>query len=717
MRRSVLAFTLPLVAGTVWAQDVPDDFLIQDDEIPVVLTTTRLKQPRAEVPASVTVIEAEQIRSWGARSIPELLRFVPGMVVGHSQGENSDTVVYHASVQNFMRRLQVQVDGRSVYKSAIAQVIWDDIPIALEDIQRIEITRGPSSATYGANAFMAVINIISKAPEDTLGTRLRYRGGNQSVQDALISHAAMTSNGSYRLTGAYYADDGFDGEKARDDEDLWNDDNRQQFVSAVYQTSITDTLHWQLRAALNNSDADVGTKDPANQQNRDTDSGFVQSNLQFDFSARHQAQLQVYWQREERTQRQFECVDTVLLDPALFELYRLNPLGTLALIENPFDASVLTSSAETALYSQILANAGYPNMTLLGANLDETTCGTAVTDIVDQRFDIEWQDTVIWNDTLRTVSGISYRHDQADSESLFKGQRSNNLLRLFGNVEWRLQPWLLLNAGAMYEREDINADAFSPRLALNWLLSPQQSVRAVFTQAVRSPDMLEQQPAWTLTAYNLRSPTTGLSGVASNYLGLTEATYFVSHIEDDRGLDQERITSIELGYYHLLPQWRTELDIKLYRDKLRDLISSAINFNTPEVSADGWMDIKGAEMQVKWQPRHSDWLWLTMAYTDAESLQSAEVRISPEKTLTTSWHHRGDGWNATLSYLWLDSYDSGKNLYQRSELYVRKDWQVGRYQFWTGVFWQHQFEQVALGHYTQRYSTPNLYYLQAGLEF
>ncbi|QQD23472.1 TonB-dependent receptor plug domain-containing protein [Venatoribacter cucullus] len=717
MRRSLLAFTLPLLAGTVCAQDVPDDFLIQGDDIPVVLTTTRLKQPRAEVPASVTVIEAEQIRSWGARTIPELLRFVPGMVLGHSQSENSDTVVYHASVQNFMRRMQVQVDGRAVYKAAIAQVGWDDIPIALEDIQRIEITRGPSSATYGANAFMAVINIISKAPEDTLGTRLRYRGGNQSVQDALISHSAMTGSGSYRLTGAYYADDGFDGEFAEDGDDQWNDDNRQQFMSGVYQTSLTDRTHWQLRAALNNSHADIGNKDPGLWQKRDTDSVFVQSNLEFDFSANHRSQLQVYWQREERAQRQYECVDTILLDPALFDLYRLNPQGTLALIANPFDSSVLNTSAEAALYNQVLSNAGFPDMTLLGINLDDETCGTVPTNIVDQRVDIEWQDTVIWNDTLRTVSGISYRHDQADSESLFKGQRSNNLVRLFGNVEWRLQPWLLLNAGAMYEQEDINEDAFSPRLALNWLLSPQQSVRAVFSQAVRSPDMLEQQPAWTLTAYNLRSPSTGLTGAASNYLELTEGTYFLSHIAADRGLDQERITSIELGYYHLLPQWRAELDIKLYRDELRDLTSGSLNFETPDVTSDDRMDIQGAEMQLKWQPHHSDWLWLTMAYTDVEATRLSETRISPEKTLTASWHHRGEGWNATLSYLWLDSYANGENLYQRSELYVRKDWQVGRYQFWTGVFWQHQFAQEALGHYTQRYSTPNLYYLQAGLEF
>ncbi|UZK02903.1 TonB-dependent receptor plug domain-containing protein [Venatoribacter cucullus] len=714
MRRSLLAFTLPLLAGTVCAQDVPDDFLIQGDDIPVVLTTTRLKQPRAEVPASVTVIEAEQIRSWGARTIPELLRFVPGMVLGHSQGENSDTVVYHASVQNFMRRMQVQVDGRAVYKAAIAQVGWDDIPIALEDIQRIEITRGPSSATYGANAFMAVINIISKAPEDTLGTRLRYRGGNQSVQDALISHSAMTGSGSYRLTGAYYADDGFDGEFAEDGDDQWNDDNRQQFMSGVYQTSLTDRTHWQLRAALNNSHADIGNKDPGLWQKRDTDSVFVQSNLEFDFSANHRSQLQVYWQREERAQRQYECVSTVLLDPALFDLYRLNPLGTIQLVEGKVTdqdvvEGILTKPEEQALYYQVL--------TRTNADIGETTCGTVPTNIVDQRVDIEWQDTVIWNDTLRTVSGISYRRDEADSVRLFNGTRSNNLVRLFGNVEWRLQPWLLLNAGAMYEHEDINEEAFSPRLALNWLLSPQQSVRAVFSQAVRSPDMLEQQPAWTLTAYNLRSPSTGLTGAASNYLGLTEGTYFLSHIAADRGLDQERITSIELGYYHLLPQWRAELDIKLYRDELRDLTSGSLNFETPDVTSDDRMDIQGAEMQLKWQPHHSDWLWLTMAYTDVEATRLSETRISPEKTLTASWHHRGEGWNATLSYLWLDSYANGENLYQRSELYVRKDWQVGRYQFWTGVFWQHQFAQEALGHYTQRYSTPNLYYLQAGLEF
>ncbi len=71
-----------------------------NDDIPIVLTAARLKQPRAEVPASVTVIEAEQIDAWGVRTIQELLRFVPGMFIGHGDDENNASIAYHSSSPN-----------------------------------------------------------------------------------------------------------------------------------------------------------------------------------------------------------------------------------------------------------------------------------------------------------------------------------------------------------------------------------------------------------------------------------------------------------------------------------------------------------------------------------------------------------------------------------------------------------------------------------------
>ena len=745
----VLLLSCVFVVQPVAAFELDAPFVL-DDEIPVVLTASRLKQPRAEVPASVTVMEAEQIRAWGARDLPELMRFVPGMTVGHSQGETTDTPVYHASPQNLMRRMQILVDGRSVYKAAIAKVNWDDIPIALEDIRRIEITRGPSSATYGANAFMAVINIISKNPEETLGTRLRYRSGNQSVSDGFISHSGMLQDGSYRLSASYLSDDGFDGEETTSDR--WDDDARSQFVSGVYHGSVSDRVDVQLRAALNNSHAHIGTKTEPASHYRDTDSGFVQGRFEFDFSDRHRSHLQVYWQREDRTQIQSECVSTAAVDPDLFRLYRQNPawatlIGGIYGVYTDPDLSDPGSRGDAAralrdqvdtLVPLLAADALSPAM-LEGAlelpagslsedDLDITAlvinnsfdadsgdfliksqavCGTTDTDIIDQRADIEWQDTVIWSDTLRTVSGLNVRHDEAYSRALFNGYRSNTLYRVFANVEWRMQPWLLLNAGATYEDENLNEAAFSPRVALNALLSEQQGVRLVFSQAVRSPDMVEQQPDWVLSVRHL-SP---------NYLGLEHSRFFMSQSVDDRGLDQERITSHELGYYHLIPSWNLELDIKVYRDELRDLISDSINIETVVVESDTRMDIEGAEMQLIWRPRHTDWVWMTLAHTDVDTLRDVEERLSPESSLVMSWQHQARSWSSTLSYFHLDSLKNGQNLYQRAELNLRKQWQVGRYRPWVGGFWQHQFERVALGHATQMYTTRNIYYLQAGLEF
>ena len=319
---------------------------------------------------------------------------------------------------------------------------------------------------------------------------------------------------------------------------------------------------------------------------------------------------------------------------------------------------------------------------------------------------------MIWSDTLRTVSGLNLRRDEAHSSALFNGYRSNTLYRAFANVEWRMQPWLLLNAGAMYEKEDINDAALSPRVALNGLISDQQSVRLVWSQAVRSPDMLEQEPDWTLNVRNLRQP----DGSAI-YLPLSESRYFISQSVANRGLDQERITSYELGYYHLVPVWNLELDVKVYRDELRDLISDAINIENIDVQSDTRMDIEGAEMQINWRLRHADWLWMTLAHTKVDTVRDVETRLSPEHSLVMSWHHQERSWSSTLSYFHLDSLKNGQNLYQRAELNLRKHWQTGRYRPWVGGFWQHQFERVPLGHNTQLYSTRNIYYLQAGLEF
>ena len=114
-----------------------------------------------------------------------------------------------------------------------------------------------------------------------------------------------------------------------------------------------------------------------------------------------------------------------------------------------------------------------------------------------------------------TVAGVNFRRDEVTSETYFNGTVSNDLMRVFANAEIRPLDKLIFNLGGMYEDEDKNSAVFSPRVAANFLIAPQHSLRLVYSTAVRSPDLLEQEPDYRLTLDNL---TEKLSRVRRGYL-------------------------------------------------------------------------------------------------------------------------------------------------------------------------------------------------------
>lgn len=179
------------------------------DDMPVVLTAVRLRQAQIDTPASVTVLDADFIRRLGVSSLADVFRFVPGMMVGYDSNTNMPVVHYHGGPASFPRNLQVLLDGRSVYKSAIASVVWNDLPVALEDIERIEIVRGPNAASYGTNAYQAVINILTKHPADTHGTEVRYRRGDNHEMQVYAREGGRLGSGDYRVTLSRATDGSF----------------------------------------------------------------------------------------------------------------------------------------------------------------------------------------------------------------------------------------------------------------------------------------------------------------------------------------------------------------------------------------------------------------------------------------------------------------------------------------------------------------------------
>ena len=117
-------------------------------EMPVVLTASRLSQPLSEAPSAMTVIDREMIKASGFRTVPELMQLVPGMYVGYVDG-NTPVLSLHNSTDQYSRQMQVLIDGRSVYMPPYGGVNWADLPLLIDDIERIEVVRGPSSASHG----------------------------------------------------------------------------------------------------------------------------------------------------------------------------------------------------------------------------------------------------------------------------------------------------------------------------------------------------------------------------------------------------------------------------------------------------------------------------------------------------------------------------------------------------------------------------------------
>ena len=149
------------------------------EQLGEVEVTTVSKQPEEvwQTPAAVFVVTAEDIRRSGATSIPELLRLVPGVDVARSQS-GEWAVGIRGFNSGFSKDLLVLIDGRSVYTPLFEGVYWDVQDLMLDDIDRIEVIRGPGGTIWGPNAVNGVINIITKKAADTQGTVVQVSGGD-----------------------------------------------------------------------------------------------------------------------------------------------------------------------------------------------------------------------------------------------------------------------------------------------------------------------------------------------------------------------------------------------------------------------------------------------------------------------------------------------------------------------------------------------------------
>ena len=433
---SLKCFEIALLCGSVFLVsngafaevDQPSEHVYLQD-LPVVLSASRLLQPLSEAPNAMTVIDSQMIKASGFRRIADLFRLVPGMYVGYA-GANTPFVSLNGVSDQYSRRMQVLIDGRSVYLPPFGGVDWQGLPLLIEDIERIEVVRGPAAASHGTNSFYGVINIITRDAASVKAKSVSVSKGEMGVTD-VSAHLGMAGEAfDYRLSFGHLADGG-------DNPQVLNDSSSRRVfdLRTNYRPDSENSVELQL--GLNDGVFGQGTA------GRDKDPF-----------------------RDVQTQNDFQQLSWV---------------------------HVWGDGGESRLtYYRIARDYTDPHKCIDYATCGNPTPLTYTKDEArSQRQELEIQNTTQLDANNRAVWGGGTRSDYMNQPLLFVTPITLRQARVFAHDEWRVTKSALVNIGAMYENDGAGHKNTSPRISINYHLDPRQTLRASISSATRNPVMVE----------------------------------------------------------------------------------------------------------------------------------------------------------------------------------------------------------------------------------
>ena len=537
----MLPLLLALAPATVHANDITDDMAdnMADDitvasasadelffDMPVVLSANRLEQPVSNAAVTISVIDRETIEASGARYIPELLRLIPGMQVGFSGNEFGDepkfVVTYHGHSDQYSKQMQVLIDGRSIYDPYFGGINWKAIPININDIERIEVSRGPNLATYGANSFMAAINIITRTAAEDQGVYVQSNVGNNGVRDFTGRFGGSAGKLDYRVTVSTYNDHG---QASGNQYTYPNDTNSHKFDYRIdYQFDSRNSLSWQGGYGHNRQQADRnhGGLIPVERTVKNVDwYQFLKWESVID--NRNTLLVQYYYNRYDKT-------ETARSDPITIPLPA--PL-------NQYDTFTIDRDAG----------------------------------ILSQRHNLELTHFYTPNEALKLVWGLSGQYDKVETPFYLKmGKADNHKLRGFANIEWRFAGSNTLNLGGLAEKNSFSPSELSPRISLTHQFNKRHSLRIGVSKAIRSPFLYEARGdvhfAQTMTIGGQPPP------VLPPPLPALPDYLYEQAVLGNEMLDNERIISREIAYYGSFLDASLLLNARLFHDTITNYIDT-----------------------------------------------------------------------------------------------------------------------------------------------
>jgi len=295
------------MAATVWAQKPDDDLTTKslEDLMDIEVTSVSKKEERLfQTAAAVYVITQEEIRRSGLTSIPELLRMVPGLQVARIDGSKW-AISARGFNGRFSDKLLVMVDGRSIYSPETSGVWWEVQDLLIEDIERIEVIRGPGGTLWGANAVNGVINIITRRAQDTQGGLMILGSGSEEQGLGGIRYGGKIGKKAYyRLYGKYFKRSGLvdeNGNDVNDSHQALRGGGRMdwQLTDRDFLTVSGDIYHTHLHDTSTNFPAAAPFVTPFIMSGN-FDGGNLTGRWTHVYSERSETSLQVYYDRFSR---------------------------------------------------------------------------------------------------------------------------------------------------------------------------------------------------------------------------------------------------------------------------------------------------------------------------------------------------------------------------------------------------------------------------------
>lgn len=617
-----------LSAGAMAADDFAFDGEDYLSELPVVLTVTRLPQSRAELPTAVTVIDRQMIVASGAVELTELFRLVAGFQVGHYHDTDGPrvAVTYHGNTSQYSRRMQVLIDGRSVYTWGTGGAEWGDLPIAIDDIERIEVSRGPNGVTYGSNAFLGVINIITRHPSEQQGTHASVTLDDDQYRKAVLRYAGASGDLSYRITGSHRQDDGFEDYRAGSSFDELNDDTQTASLNfrGDYRGGVND--YWTMQIGGSAGPREAGSSgDPVDPtRERDVTSHFQQLQWKHIIDSESEVNAQLYHNLH-KVEDRFQTSMLSTIYNAIFK-----------------DACVpVPTVAECALYP-------FDSADLLLLGITDQTLPRDTT-MQSERYDLELSHRFRLSDAVRLVWGGEFRLDEVMAGDYFDSGESyqHRQSRLFFNGEWKPTDRWVVNLGDMVEQSNVAGTLHSPRLAVNRLLGDMGYLRVSAGRAFRTATALEEYGNFTVR--------------------YTDGTIFHSLYDSDDEISPERIDSVELSFG--AESANAGYEVKVFREEISSEIDAPKNIVVWDphwtIKNVGETTVEGAEIQLK--ARTEDSLF-SLAYSNTRASGWRITELNPQVIEGVEYAVPRQTLNALLSHRIANKLWAGMNYYSVSPM-------------------------------------------------